>query len=79
MSALIMVVTGGTDGAPSWAKANSPSSSGWVSQSWLPSRMTRSGQRPAAAMEASARIPASRRPPMMPIASISRGQAWPTA
>ena len=62
--------------APSSRKANRPTFAGSVSQSWLPSRITRSG---TTSSWASARVPASRSAAMMPIASISAGEAWPTA
>jgi len=74
-SALIIVVTGGVVGC-SAAKDSRPTSSGAVSQSWLPSRMTRSGVRGSAAR---ARRPAERSAAMMPTWSISAALACPTA
>ena len=76
-SALIIVRTGGQGAAPSSSSPSSPTRAGSVSQSWLPSRSTRSGTTaPSCAM---ARCPASRSAAMMPIASISSGQACSTA
>ena len=76
-SALTIVVTGGVATGSSSAKANRPTSPGAVSQSWLPSRITRSGR--IASRGQGARVPARRSAAMMPIASISSAQAWPTA
>ena len=78
-SALIIVVTGGVrvaSDSSSCTKPSNPTCSGAVSQSWLPSRMTRSGVTGSAA---SARTPASRNAAMIPIWSISTGEACPTA
>ena len=73
-SALIIVVTGGVVGC-SAAEGQQADLLRAVSQSWLPSRMTRSGVRGSGA--ARARRPAERSAAMMPTWSISAALACP--